>query len=382
MSARTRPLAALAALVVIAAACPRGGTPGTDGGTEGDGGGGGGGEAVSADDIIDLGDLAVADTDASAVAAQLGDPATLRQLALDQGEQVRGDVVAVLRHLRDAGEGAPDVTGTNALGQPYGQWDSVVDGVNVRLIAIRTAENRVRYVLQGEQADATYLPLMTGVFVKSGPRKGGARFHLSLTRTSDTFEQPNTDGSLHVLIANHSDTLRARRVRYRNVVDRAEPDAPPKNFSADLLRQVGVGGRYRSAAFADFAPEIAGQELVALRAAWKIGVGGRADVLVASLGEPGPSDNVLVGRGHECWDAAGLRTAYADTIAANDATDPNEGDATSCAGLAQSDPEPAVADPDGTDADAEVDELLEESGANDVTEDEANEEDVPPSDDV
>lgn len=319
---------------------------------------------VTAEDVVDLGDLIAKDTDAAAAAAQVGDPATLLAEAKKQGDLARGDVAAVFDFVRKAAEGEPTTKG--ATPRPHAVWEKNVEGVDVRLTVVRVLRERVRYLLEGKGADGNYVPLLTGIFLKKGPKSGGGRFHVDLSAVSDLYGAPNADGSMHFLFANHRGDLRGRRILYRNVTRRDEPSLPAANFAADLVRLVGKGGRFRSAGVGDLVPELPGNEVFALRAAWVRGVGGRGDAAMASLADP--NNPAPLGKAHECWDKDGLRTAYADDVADNDAENPNEGDTAMCHGLAQEDVPEELAAPSGGDVDPELDALLDEVGALDVSE--------------
>lgn len=340
-------------------------------------GDGGGGAAITRDDTPDIADLIEPDGDEVALAAQVGDPATLRLAGLDQAERVRADIASILGFLSDATAREPDAQGEDLQGRPLGRW-TVSDGETgntVHVIAVRTAEDRVRIIVQGENGEGLTLPLLTGVFVKKGPRVGGGRFHLSLSNYSDLFaaEGQGADGSIHFLFANNRVDLRGRRVLYLNVDERATAEADPKSFAADLVRLPGVGGRYRSIYATDMIPQLEGLEAIGMRAVWLAAVGGRADVVVATQANGGQ----VLGVARECWDQAGLRTAYADTMLDNDDVDPNEGNVEDCYGIVN---EPAADDKvqgGGEDTDEELDAALEESGATDVDEDEAADESVP-----
>lgn len=334
---------------------------------------------ISRADLPDLTGLIDADnSDGTAVAAQLGEPATLRQAAIDQAEKVRGDVASVLRFLRENTDGEPTLAGQTEDGRSFGVWEKDVDGVTVRVLAIRVTEDRVRIIVAAKNAEGLERPLFTGVFVKKGEGTGGGRFHISLTNVSDLFSEPGQghDGSVHFVFANHREDLRGRRVAYLNVDDRSTAETETATFGADLVRIVGVGGRFRSIYAAELIPELAGLEALGMRTVWRAGEGGRADVIVATQDGGGR----VIGHAHECWDVEGLRTAYADTMPDNDAETPNEGDVTSCHDLAQDDGDEGTVTGGGTDSDEELDQLLDESGANDITEDEADEVEDPAAD--
>jgi hypothetical protein len=357
MKKLTMPLAILAAVAALTAC---GGQPSAD--------------AVTSDDVPDLTDLTQADADGSAAAAQVGDPATLLAAAEKEGEQVRGDVGGVLKFIKEATSRAPDAHGENVQGQQFARWD-ITDpstGNKVHIIAIRTAPDRVRLVIQGENGDGLSLPLLTGVFVKKAPHVGGGRFHLSFDNISSLFSPAGTGhtGSLHFLFANARPDLHGRRVLYVNVDDIANPSGP-KNFAADLVRLVGVGGRFRSIYAADFVPQVPGDEALGMRVAWKDGLGGRADVVIASLAQ-----QKVLAVAHECWDNGGLRTAYKQVPQSAD--DPDAGDVSNCSDLADATIDQAAVQQNGAqDSDPDLDNALDSDGANSVSDADASDDSVP-----
>ncbi len=170
--------------------------------------------------------------------------------------------------------------------------------------------------------------------------------------------------------------LHGRRVLFVNVDDRATPEQDPKSFAADFVRLVGVGGRFRSIYAADLLPNLQGKEALGLRTAWLNGAGGRSDLVIASQANGG----TVLGVAHECWDASGLRTAYRDTIADNDATDPNEGDTARCFALDDDTMGDGGMD-NGRDTDPDLDAPLDDAGANDVSDDDADDDSIPAADD-
>jgi hypothetical protein len=322
------------------------------------------GDEITSDDVVDLGDLITQDPDAAAAAAQIGDPATLLAEGRREAGIARGDVGAVFDFLRKAAEGEPTRRGVNP--RPNAVWERNVGGTDVRLTVVRVLRERVRYLLEAKKSDGTYLPLLTGIFIRGRERAGGGRFHVDLSAVSDIYGAPNADGSLHFMFANLRGDKRGRRIAYRDVTRRDDASIPAANFSADLVRIVGEGGRFRSVGVADALPEVPGNELFALRLRWRAGLGGRGDAIFSSLADP--QNPTVLGKAHECWDKDGLRTAYTDDYAANDAENPNEGDTATCHELAQEDVPVDVARPDGEDADPELDALLDEAGALGLTE--------------
>jgi hypothetical protein len=318
-------------------------------------------EEIAQEDVVDLGDLITQDPDAAAAAEMIGDPATLLAEGRRQGDKARMDVAAVLSFVKDLAAGEPEMRGNNAEGQRFARWSKTVAGKDASLVVARMAPGRFRYLVALDNADGTHTPLLTGIFVKKGPRTGGGRLHVNLTNVSDAFNAPGADGAIHFWFANHRGDKRGRRILYHNVVRRDDPDKRVVNFGADLVRVVGVGGRFRSVGIGDFIPALPGAEATGLRILWKAGEGGRGAAAIASLG----AMPQLLGTAGECWDKDGLRTAYEDDNPNNDAMNPNEGDLTMCAGFAREMP-PAEGEvnENGLDADPELDALLDESGAN------------------
>lgn len=327
------------------------------------------GDEITQEDIVNLGDLITQDQDAAAAAEVIGDPATLLAEGQRQGEKARMDVAAILDFVRKLAADAPALKGARADGKAYALWKSQLAGKDVVLLLVRVDAGRFRYLAAVNNSDGTRTPLMTGIFVKKGPGTGGGRLHVNLTNLSDSFNSPNADGAIHFLFANHKGDKRGRRIAYRNVVRRDDPDKQVLNYGGDLVRIVGVGGRFRSVAVADFIPALPGAEAMGLRVLWKAGEGGRGTAAVASLG----ANKQLLGTAHECWDKDGLRTAYKDDNPNNDAMNPDEGDLTMCAGFAQeAPPDSGNVSASGMDADPELDALLQESGAMDISEADAD----------
>jgi hypothetical protein len=331
-------------------------------------------EEITQDDVVDLGDLIAQDLDPAAAAEMVGDPATMLAEAKRQGEKARTDVVRVLGFVKELGTGEPTRKGARADGTRYAQWIKEIQGKTTHLVVGRMAPDRFRYLVAVEGADAKPIPLLTGIFVKKGPRTGGGRLHVDLKAISDAYAVSNADGaadgSIHFWFANHKGDARGRRIAYRDVVRRDDPAMRKINYGADLVRLVGVGGRFRSIGIGDFIPEAVspGPEALGMRVLWKRGEGGRGVAVIASL-----ATKMALGTASECWDADGLRTAYEDDNPANDATNPNEGDLTMCAGFAREMPPPADrVNENGADADPELDALLDESGAMDIDETEAS----------
>lgn len=318
---------------------------------------------IADEEIVDLGDLVTQDPDAAAAAEMIGDPATMLAEGKNQGEKVRADVAAVLNFIKEAAQGEATKKGVTPDGKAYARWVKTIQGVEITFSAVRVNQDRLRYLVQGTASDGSKKGLLTGIFVKKGPKTGGGRFHVNLTNVSDLYNAPGADGSVHFWFANHKGDKRGRRVAYLNVVRRDDPTMQKVNYGADLVRLVGVGGRFRSVGVGDVIPALPGPEAIGLRILWKAGEGGRAAAAIASIG-PNPQ---LLGTAHECWDKDGLRTAYKDDNPNNDAMNPDEGDVTMCAGFAQeSPPDEGDVSENGQDTDPELDALLEESGAMDI----------------
>lgn len=325
-------------------------------------------EEITQDDVVDLGDLITQDPDATAAAEMIGDPAILLKEARRQGEGARMDVAAILDFIKQLSADAPARKGARADGKAFALWKKQIAGKDCSLLLVRVEPGRFRYLAALENMDGTRTPLLTGIFVKKGPRTGGGRFHVNLTNASDAFNAPGADGAVHFWFANHKGDLRGRRIAYRNVVRRDDVDKRKLNFGADLVRLVGVGGRFRSVGIGDFVTTVPGPEAVGLRVLWKAGDGGRGSAAVVSLATKMP-----LGVAHECWDKGGLRSAYEDDNPGNDATNPNEGDLTMCAGFAKEPPpDNGAVNESGLDNDPELDALLQESGAMDISEADAD----------
>ena len=320
-------------------------------------------DPITQDDVVDLGDLITQDPDLAAAAEMIGDPATLLAEGRKQGEKARADVAAVMSFIKQVAVGEPTKTGETPRGNAGAVWVKTVNGVELTLGVERTAPNRLRYLMAGKAADGTMKGLLTGVFIKKAPKTGGGRLHVNLTNLSDLFNAPGADGSIHFWFANHKADLRGRRIAYVNVSRRDDPNMQKVNYGADLVRLVGVGGRFRSVAISDFSPASPGNEAVGLRVLWKAGQGGRASGAIATLGAMPQVQATM----HECWDKDGKRTAYMDDIAGNDMNNPNEGDVTMCAGFAKEPPpDPMDVSVDGADVDPELDTLLDDAGASTI----------------
>jgi hypothetical protein len=372
-----------ATLLALTTACGNGNNMPGDGDGDGDITGDGDGDIVAPedapvalDDVVDLGDLITQEMDASSAAAQLGDPAEILAVAQQSGENIRSHVTSVLDRVQNITDREPDATGETPAGRPFGVWEGTQDDVQWRFTAVRINERRVRYLLTGKLTsaaeDAPRIPVLTGIFVRDpdwAPRKGGGRFHLNMTGLTNLGRGPNLDGQIHFVFANKDADRRGRRVFYRNIRERGAMELPA-NYAADLIRHVGVGGRMRSVFLGDVLTGVPGRELYAMRTAWRAGEGGRGAAAIASYNA---GDPILLGTAHECWDTDGLRTFYANTYAADDDVNPNDGNPEDCVQLLPEEAAPE-ADPDGEDLDEELTEILDESGANDVSEEDAAEE--------
>ena len=328
-------------------------------------------QTVGQDDVVNTDDLVAADS-GGAGAAKVGEPAQLLGVARKSVENSRAHVRSVIDLIKEiAGDKKPATTGTTAVAKlPYGTWTGTKNGVELTLWVIRTAENRLRYVMAGKKGADTKV-LLTGVFIKKAPRVGGGRLHVSLTNVSALFGAPNKSGSMHVWFANHKTDVKGRRVAYLNVKDINDSNDVPGNFAIDAVHKPGVGGRLRSIAIADFDTKMPGRELFAMRVLWKAAVGGRADAIYANLTLTTATHLAEV---HECWGADGLRTAFASTP-----PDPNnaqEGDTKTCFSFGEDKVPDTVASANGKDPDPELDTLLAESGAAGIDQAEADKADV------
>jgi len=335
---------------------------------------------VTADDIVDLGDLIEQEAAAESAAAQVGDPAQLLGIAQDEAEAARTHVAAVFHRMRQATEGEPTHAGIGPDGRPYAIWVKQTDGgLTVRFTAVRTAPKRLRYLMQAKADGGQFKGLLTGVFVRHAPKLGGGRFHLDLSNLSDLGVGPNLDGSIHFAFANKDLDKRGRRIAYINVTDRDQPGMLPNHAVADLVRKVGVGGRFRSVVVGDLIEQVPGREVMGLKVAWRAGIGGRGVARVAALNGGNP---VGLNLAHECWDADGLRLAYHDTFDGNDDVNPNEGTIADCAGIAAADLEEVEPTGDNVDVqdpaaetgeDEELNDILSGAGVDDITDEEASE---------
>lgn len=314
-------------------------------------------------DIADV-SMLLEENDDSTGAGQVGQPAemlTFARTELKKAGDVPKSVLRFLSDVRTAAQAtAPARSGSTAAGAKFAVWELSHEGTDLRFSVVRINERRVRYALglRRDKAKA-YLPVLTGIFVKGEELRGG-RFHLNLTRTNEALGVADGySGMVHFSFAARGDTAVARRVHYRNVRAGLEPQSTPaRNYSVDLLRRFGVGGRARFASIGDVIATQPGQELAAVRILWKTGQGGRADAVIAPLGKVGKAVHAS-----ECWGKDGLRSAYLDDVAGNDAENKDEGDVTQCVQLARELPEESKASESGEDADPEVSAELAAAGA-------------------
>lgn len=325
-------------------------------------------ETVGEDDVFNTDDLLVAEASGSG-AAKVGDPATLLKVARDAVDKSRTHIKGVVDLIKEvAGGKKPTQTGTTVVGKlPYGKWTGSKNGVDLTLWVIRTAENRLRYVLYGKKGNDPAKALLTGVFIKKAPRVGGGRLHVSLTHATALFGAPGKTGSMHVWFANHKSDAKGRRVAYVNVKDAADPQSLPANYAADAIYRPGAGGRLRQIYVADIDTKQPGLELFAMRVLWKIGTGGRADAIYAAVSTQ-KTEKLAVA--HECWGPDGNRTAYSSTP--DDPNNAKEGDTKTCFTFAEESVPETVATTSGKDPDPELDQLLADSGAAGIGEADAN----------
>ena len=362
-----------------------GGSSSSSSSSSGGGSSSGGSTAPGASDIVNVDELTLEDDDNAAGAAQVGDPARLLALSKQEARRASGDARAVFSMIRDVTQNvSPTRTGTTQAGLAYALWKKEAGGKTTSLVVIKVTENRFRYILAGrEGTSGTFTRVLTGIFVKRGENKGAGRFHLDLTNSNELYDRPDRVGKVHFFFANFRDDVKVRRVVNRGVRPASDLTAPPRNYSMDVVFKPGRGGRVRTAVLGDIAP-VPGVEAMGLRVLWRhanpdAGVlgGGRADGLLSHVL---PAPRAVIGSFHECWDAEGLRTAYADTFPGNDTAnpdagieaDPNEGDTTNCFDFPEdSVPESATSD-DAADTDPELDAVLAEGGGDDVTEADAD----------
>jgi len=342
-----RAVAAAAVLVAAVPACKSDADPSAAAGQE-----------VGQDDVFNTDDLVLADA-GGAGAGKIGEAAVLLGVAKKSVDQSRSHVRTVVDVIKEIAEGKkPTATGVTVVGKfKYGKWTGTKAGVNLTLWVIRTAENRLRYVVVGTKGADTKV-LLTGVFIKKAPRVGGGRLHVSLANVSALFGAPNKAGSMHVWFANHRADVRGRRIAYLGVKDLTKADDVPANFALDAIYKPGVGGRLRQISLDDHDPAEKGLEIFALRVLWKHAVGGRADAVYANLAAGKVTKLADV---HECWGPSGLRTAF--KASKPDPNNANEGDTSKCFDIAEETPPDAAASADGKDPDPELDALLTEAGA-------------------
>ncbi len=317
-----------------------------------------------ADDVVDFEKVLFNDDDEWGGLA-LGDPAWL----LKEGRQATKEAFSLLRSVLGfvqeavADDREPDASGVADDGSPWVAWAELDEGVEVVFAVVAAADGRRRYLLQARpQGGDEYKILMTGVFVKHASKRGGGRIHINMSAITDLAPEVDTDGRLHFWFANHNDGVIARRIAFRDVKPRTG-DGIADNFIADDIQRDGVGGRARIVQTGDLIDDLDGVELLAMRLRWASGKGGRADAAIARI----KPDVELLGAIHECWDTDGNRTAYSDTLDADDAAGDTQ-DPESCGGQAQED----VASADGTELDDEVTSELTDVGALDIDEADAD----------
>jgi hypothetical protein len=315
----------------------------------------------SKEDIVDVTDLLVGDT-SGAGAAVIGDPAELLGAARKESTEGLARLRAVLQRLQGVAAGRDPERRGLASSRPYGVWSGTVDGVEVRHTVTVLAPDRMRYLMQARKAgdQGSFRPILTGIFLKKSPTKGGGRLHMNLTNLSD-LGGASADGQLQLWWANDRPGTTARRLLYRGVKDRSGPYPDARNYGTDYLREAGVRGVYRALVVGDLVPKLAGNEALALRMSWTPGQGGRADTLLV-----GGQSNATV-RSSECWDSEGKRTAHRNDAAFDDAENPDEGDVSSCWGYPQQ-KAPDAPVYEAVDTAPEVEEALSAVGATTVPE--------------
>lgn len=326
-------------------------------------------EAVTQDDVVNVDDLLAEIGGTGGV--KVGDPAQLWDEAVATVKGTVGHVRGILEKVKVTVQAKdPAIKGKTKLGQPYGIWKAEKDGVSFRFVAIRTAPGRVRYALWAAKGSVVK-GILTGIFVKKAPRVGGGRLHLNITGANELWDAPASQGAIHVFFANHKNDAHARRIVYRNFTKKDDKAGVPWNFGVDLIRFPGKGGRLRSLGVGNILQNPDTVELAALRVLWKTGVGGRADGAMVHLW---PKPVKPIGVMHECWDGKNLRTAYMDSVAANDADNPNAGDpkeSAKCGGFDQDEVKADGLSADASDTDPELDALLKDAGADSLDETEA-----------
>lgn len=322
---------------------------------------------ISQADLVDPDDLLLVEDDASG-AIKKGDAAWV---LIEARKRAKGDVELIksaLHSLKIAATSAEPTKKLKLNKASYAMWQGEKDGHVFRLHVFRIDGKRLRYTMTAQAGGkGAFKPLFTGIFVKKGDRKGGGRLHIDLDNCAAVGGAAAT-GKIHVWFANHQDAKIGRRIVYRNVKLK-DADGPAWNYGADYIHKFGVGGRYRTVLIGDIDPKLPGIELLALRLRWSLGLGGRADGVYAHVAPPPVKKLATL---HECWDAKGLRSAYKDDYAGNDAENPDEGDVSKCSDFAMETPPDTVADVSGSDADPELDALLTEAEAAGIAEADAD----------
>ncbi len=343
----------------------------SSGGSSSGSSGGGAADDVTQDDVVDLDDLLEENTDAAG-AVKVGKPSTVLLAVGAALKNQRAWLKAVVARVKAVVTKAqPDVKGKTVAGQPFGVWKGQQGGVKYRFIAVRTKVNRLRYSLYGSKDGATWKGLMTGIFVKKAPRKGGGRLHMNLTNITDLVPALNVDGKIHLWFANAGKKAKARRVVYRKVKKRKDHTGPAWNFGADYVRKIGVGGRARTLIVGDIAPKVAGIEGYAARIGWLAGKGGRG---VAVYGQVHPAKKVYAVV-KECW-GPGAKNTYVAAAWKDPKADKGAwaagGDKKACVGDEGGDPPESSLDASGHDKDPEADAAFKDEGASDVSESDAD----------
>jgi len=336
--------------------------------------GGGATDEVTADDVVDLDDL-LGDPGDAAGAVKIGQPAqTLTAVAKALKDQ-RNLIKAVIDRVKDTvAKAQPDAKGKTTAGQPFGVWKGEKNGLKYRFIAVRTAVKRLRYTLYGSEDGKTWKGLLTGLFVKAAPKKGGGRLHLNLSHMTDLVPALNLDGRVHVWFANAGKIAKARRVVYRKVKKRNKQVGPAWNFGADYVRKIGTGGGARTLVVGDLNEDPTTVEAFAARVGWLAGKGGRG---VAVYGQVHPAKKVFAVV-KECWGPIGknkwVQAVWKDPKA-NKGGWTDGGDAKHCVGDDPGDPPDSALDPDKSDADPDAEAAFKSDGAADLDEKAADEAD-------
>lgn len=314
-----------------------------------------GGAAPSAEDIVNVDDLLVEDTGSGAT--KVGDPAVWLDLVRQETKRGNAWVKVALGRIGELASTTPVRTGKTPSGEPFSIWRADKDGVTYTLMVARTAENRLRYFLQGSKGGERK-PLLTGVFIKRASKRGVGRLHVDLTNLNALAGVPDATGKVHFWFSNGGEA-RARRLRYREVKPKDLGVEGAINFGVDAIHRPGKGGVLKSYAIGDLGKRIPdlsnlmGVQLAAFRARWTP-EGGRLSAAVFDVQKMGGLTKL--GDVHECWDGGGIRKAYKSWTGKEDEGDTV--DKVACGNLEQDTP-PAEAPAEGA-PEAEVDaELVE-----------------------